>query len=618
MAPLPSIALQPLFPRSRYRILGQIGQGQFGQVYCAVERRSGRLYALKDLEHRVFPTNKFLRELTYLVTLRHPNIVACYAVEYHASGRYLVMDYCEGGTLRELMDLDGDIALVHKIKIIQEILAGLEQAHRANIIHCDLKPENILLIPQTDGWQVKVSDFGIARLTEVTGNPNFCKGYTGSPAYMAPERFYGKFSVASDLYAVGILLYELLTGERPFSGLPGELQTAHLNRRLILPPTVPPALAPIVTKALEKLPQKRFATAQEMGASLAQAALQCVSQGAAAPLLLPPTQTVYEPQNLDSQPLAFRVSRLATEKDRIYLALGDQLSCWRRRNGAYHSEWDLGFALPILDLQVNDSQMLVLTCQKTSIDAQNSKYFNFYKLSDKIAYSRQENKVKVTWKTSHLVYSFDPEGQWIATATPRPSKGEKGVFQLYSAPLWKPRSAELPILFPSQLISLDQRHGLLIFLAQSQGRKISAVNLFNRRGRLLRAFSLDFWLSSLITNPYSRNHLFGLAVDDKSVGVLLRLQPLKVIRVPLTHAAQFIAPYPWGYLLAGAGGEMMLIDYEGFYLGQFRLPEPITALTPLGRYGCLATTWTGERGNLYHIDLGEKIERLIQENQELR
>jgi serine/threonine protein kinase len=428
MALLPSIALQPLFPRSRYRILGQIGQGQFGQVYCAVERRSGRLYALKDLEHRVFPTNKFLRELTYLVTLRHPNIVACYALEYHASGRYLVMDYCEGGTLRELMDLDGDIALVQKLKIIQEILAGLEQAHRANI-HCDLKPENILLIPQADGWQVKVSDFGIARLTEATGNPNFCKGYTGSPAYMAPERFYGKFSVASDLYAVGILLYELLTGERPFSGLPGELQTAHLNQRLILPATVAPALAPIVTKALEKLPQKRFSTAREMGASLAQARSALASKSGLV-FIFPPPAT-YDPQSLRAQPLAFRVNRLAVEEDRAYLAFGNQLSCWRQEGNAYRSDWDLGFALPILDLQVNGAQTLVLTHQHTGVKSSAPRYFNLYQIPTKPAYRRQSNKVKVVWKTPQLVYSFDPLGRWIAAAMPSLKQSEKGLFKVY-------------------------------------------------------------------------------------------------------------------------------------------------------------------------------------------
>ncbi|MFM7383316.1 MAG: serine/threonine-protein kinase, partial [Microcystaceae cyanobacterium] len=183
---------------SHYRLLGQIGQGQFGRVYCAIHRHTGRLYALKDLEHKVFPTNKFLRELTYLVTLRHPHIVTCHAVEYYAGGRYLVMDYCEGGTLRDLIAGEGTLILPKKIQLIQEILAALGQAHQANIIHCDIKPDNILLLSSAQGWHVKVSDFGIARLAEITGNRNYGKGYTGSPAYMAPERFYGKFSPASD------------------------------------------------------------------------------------------------------------------------------------------------------------------------------------------------------------------------------------------------------------------------------------------------------------------------------------------------------------------------------------------------------------------------------------
>ena len=160
-----------VFPKSRYRIIGQIGQGQFGRVYCAVEKKTGRIFALKDLEHRVAPTNKFLRELTYLVLLRHPNIVACHAVEYHAGGRFLVMDYCEGGTLRDLMNGDGELGLAGKIHLIYQVLLGLDHAHQRQIIHCDLKPENILLIPRHAGWHAKITDFGIARLTEITGNP---------------------------------------------------------------------------------------------------------------------------------------------------------------------------------------------------------------------------------------------------------------------------------------------------------------------------------------------------------------------------------------------------------------------------------------------------------------
>ncbi|WLT40156.1 protein kinase [Synechocystis sp. B12] len=113
-------------------------------------------------------------------------------------------------------------------------------------------------MPRVEGWQVKVSDFGIARLTAKTGNPNFSKGYTGSPAYMAPERFYGKFSVASDIYAVGILLYELIVGDRPFSGFPKALQAAHLNVRLTLPPEFPPYLPPLSNGLWRNYPKDDF------------------------------------------------------------------------------------------------------------------------------------------------------------------------------------------------------------------------------------------------------------------------------------------------------------------------------------------------------------------------
>jgi serine/threonine-protein kinase len=619
MAKLYNISLQPLFPRSRYRILGQIGQGQFGRVYCAVERTSGRLYALKDLEHRAFPTNKFLRELTYLVTLRHPHIVACYALEYHATGRYLVMDYCEGGTLRDLMDLEGDIALVHKLQLIQEILWGLEHAHQSQVIHCDLKPENILLVPQAWGWHAKVSDFGIARLTAVTGNPNFCKGYTGSPAYMAPERFYGKFSVASDIYAVGILLYELVVGDRPFSGLPGQLQAAHLNQRLVLPPNVPEPLAPILLKALEKLPQKRFVTAQAMADSLA-----VVQKKLSPPLCLlsPPPPEKYPLKDIQGQPLAFKASQILVYQQRIYLAMENQLSCWSSQTQlgriTYHSDWDLGFALPIIALQVQAKNILVLTQQDSLARGSATRFYHLHQFSPLSEWKRQKSKIQVSWQTPQLVYGFDPQGEWLATAIPKAEPGQKGIFQLYRSPHWRAIASPLPILFPSQIISLDHRHGLLVFLVQSQGREISVFNLFNRRGKVIRAFSLNFWLCSLVSNPFSRNYLFGLEVRNRAIGILLRLQPLKVIRVALTFAPQFIIAYSWGYLLANTQGQIILLDYEGFYLGEFSVKEPITAITFADKYTCLIATWTGSQGNLYQVDLGEYLEDKIRRKQESR
>lgn len=131
--------------RSRYRQLGLIGQGQFGRVFCAVHRQTGQLVALKNLERERFPTHKFLRELRFLLTLQHENIVTCQALEHTATGRYLVMDYCEGGTLRSLLNEDHRLHPAQSLKLVADMLAGLEHAHSQGIVHCDIKPENILL-----------------------------------------------------------------------------------------------------------------------------------------------------------------------------------------------------------------------------------------------------------------------------------------------------------------------------------------------------------------------------------------------------------------------------------------------------------------------------------------
>ena len=173
------------------------------------------------------------------------------------------MDYCEGGTLRDFMNFPADLSLRLCLDLVIDILAALEQAHQKNIIHCDIKPENILLSLTPDKWVAKVTDVGIAKISEHSNNNKGASGYTGSPAYMAPERYYGKYSYACDIYSVAILLYELIVGERPFSGLPGDFMLSHLNQRLNIPDTVPPPLQTIIIKALEKLPQRRFLSAKK-------------------------------------------------------------------------------------------------------------------------------------------------------------------------------------------------------------------------------------------------------------------------------------------------------------------------------------------------------------------
>lgn len=247
---------------SKYRILRLVGQGQFGRVFCAIHRKTGRLVALKELDRQRLSTHNFLRELRFLLSLQHPNIVTCQALEYSQTGRYLVMDYCEAGTLRNLMQSEAQLSLVQQLKLIADVLAGLEHAHNRGIVHCDIKPENILLSLDSTGWIARISDFGIARLSQENYSSDLA--FTGSPAYMAPERFYGKYSPSSDLYAIGVLLFELAVGHRPFSGLPGELMSAHLNQPVKVPDTVPFLLRSTISTALQKLPARRFACAAEM------------------------------------------------------------------------------------------------------------------------------------------------------------------------------------------------------------------------------------------------------------------------------------------------------------------------------------------------------------------
>ncbi len=149
------------------------------------------------------------------------------------------------------------------LKLVIDILAGLDHIHSRKIIHRDIKPENILLSQDTTGWIARVSDFGMSRF-----NHQLCADKlddcAGSPAYMAPERFYGQYSPASDFYAVGVLLFELVMGLRPFSGLPGELLKAHTNQAVVIPETVPFLLRSTITKAMQKLPSHRFESATEM------------------------------------------------------------------------------------------------------------------------------------------------------------------------------------------------------------------------------------------------------------------------------------------------------------------------------------------------------------------
>jgi serine/threonine protein kinase len=247
--------------RSPYHLLGRVGRGQYSQVFCAIHKATGDVVALKQIDPARSVTAEFLRELRWLVTLQHPNVVAWRGYNHCQEGRYLVMDYCEGGTLRQLMARS--LTLPQAVAIVIDLLEGLAHVHSRGIIHADVKPENVLLRLVPGGWQARLADFGIACAADAVRD-----GACGSPAYMAPERFSGALCPGADLYAIGIMLYELLVGDRPFSGTPHQLQNAHLAQGIRLPPSVPDGLQAILRQALSKDPADRFPNAAAMIAAL--------------------------------------------------------------------------------------------------------------------------------------------------------------------------------------------------------------------------------------------------------------------------------------------------------------------------------------------------------------
>ncbi|MGK7879530.1 MAG: serine/threonine-protein kinase [Crocosphaera sp.] len=435
--------------RSKYRILGQIGQGQFGRVYFAISRKTGNFVALKSLP-KGFPTNRFLREFSCLISLRHPNIVACKGIEYHGQGRYLVMDYCEGGTLRDLMNFPADLSLRLCLDLVIDILAALEQAHKKNIIHCDIKPENILLSLTTDKWVAKVTDFGIAKIAEHSSNNKGASGYTGSPAYMAPERFYGKYSYACDIYSVGILLYELIIGERPFSGLPGDLMLSHLNQRINIPDKVPKPLQNIIIKALEKLPQRRFLSAQKMleAINIAKERLNINRENIKLFTSTNISDLTLQKNNFIEITDSNKINFIINNNDNIYLASENQLIKLSKESKKIET---INFNNSITSLKLLSQGCLVLTQEKQEETCQY--YFHYF--SENTPFKKLEPCLQL--ESKDLKFSCDFQGHWLATISKSDNDKISAEFKVFNLKTLSLLNSPKTCPFPSQLIPLDKR-----------------------------------------------------------------------------------------------------------------------------------------------------------------
>ena len=264
----------------RYQIVGEVGRGGFATVYQGYDAGLQRPVALKVLHPELVrdevALRRFQREAVAVARLRHPHIVVVYEFSQHDGFAYIAMEYVEGTTLKA--KLGQPLPLDEARRIAVDVASALDYAHRNGVIHRDIKPANILL---TADGQVVLADFGIAILAQ--NADSVTRGLLGTPQYMAPEQALGEpIDARSDLYALGIVLFEMLAGQVPFRG-DTPLATLALQVNAPVPklrsfnPAVPEALEVVVERVLAKDPAQRYPTAEEFRLALIAACEQARS-----------------------------------------------------------------------------------------------------------------------------------------------------------------------------------------------------------------------------------------------------------------------------------------------------------------------------------------------------
>jgi len=261
----------------RYRIMRKLGSGGMADVYLAEDEELGRRVAIKILNDKYAPDDQFVerfrREAKNAAGLSHPNIVSIYDRGEAEGTYYIAMEYLDGRSLKELVVARGPLPIPDAIAATRQVLSALRFAHRKGVVHRDIKPHNVMA--DADG-RLKVTDFGIARagVSQMTEAGSII----GTAQYLSPEQARGApVDQRSDLYSMGIVLYEMLTGQVPFTGeSPVEIAMKHLSDPprppSLLRPDIPPDLDMVVLRALAKNPEDRFQTAEEMDAELGRVA----------------------------------------------------------------------------------------------------------------------------------------------------------------------------------------------------------------------------------------------------------------------------------------------------------------------------------------------------------
>jgi eukaryotic-like serine/threonine-protein kinase len=259
----------------RYEIIGKLGEGAMGVVHRARDTALGRVVALKMLSAQPGEDDeivmRFRREAEAIGQLSHPHIVTVYDLGESEGHAFMAMELLEGDDLRTLIDRAGEIPLADRVRILAQVAEGLGYAHSRGVVHRDVKPANIMV---TTAGQVKLLDFGLARV--LTRETITRRGMIlGTPDYMSPEQAMGKASVdqRSDIFSAGAVFYELLTSQKPFAGrtlhsVLFQIVSEAPDPILTLNPEIPARLALVAHRMLEKDPEKRHASMDEVAAEL--------------------------------------------------------------------------------------------------------------------------------------------------------------------------------------------------------------------------------------------------------------------------------------------------------------------------------------------------------------
>lgn len=261
---------------NRYQLIEEQGTGGMAMVYRAMDQMLERTVAIKILrtdysDNEIF-REQFRQEAKAAANLSHPNIATVYDFGFDAGRLFIIMEYVSGTDLKTILRQRKILGIQEALSLIIQACSGIGYAHRVGIVHCDIKPQNMLVTPDQN---LKVVDFGIARALASIPTDEHLEVVWGSPQYFSPEQASGiSPSPASDVYSLGVVLFEMVTGQLPFNGKTAE-ELGYQHREVPTPspgklnPAIPPSLEQVILRVLSKEPAARYRTADQMGRVLA-------------------------------------------------------------------------------------------------------------------------------------------------------------------------------------------------------------------------------------------------------------------------------------------------------------------------------------------------------------